>query len=125
MLTRDDLVAVRNRLSGVSNRAFQDQLIDLTITNVMKVANVPTKDQMIALLNQAIENYFEFRPIYARETRQGFICFLPHFNLEYPLTLTLKVKKREINVRFMPVDKQLSEAGGQHEYLGFLQPETE
>jgi hypothetical protein len=100
MLSRDDLVAIRSKVAGTSDRALQDQLIETAFNNAMKVANVPTKDQMVALLNEGIQSYFAFRPIYAHETRRGLLAFVPHFTLEYPLTLTVKIKGETLAFEF-------------------------
>ncbi|MFA4858553.1 MAG: hypothetical protein WC901_07215 [Candidatus Margulisiibacteriota bacterium] len=105
MLSREDLIIVRDKVAGVSNRALQDRLIDTAYNNAMKVANMPTKDQLLALLNMSIEKYFSFRPIYAGKTRQGLLCFVSDFTLEYPLTLKMRVKKQSFTVEFEKVEK--------------------
>lgn len=78
MLTRDDLIAIKAKYSGGgsggSSGAIQDQLINNSMNMIMNTVNVPTKDKLINIINQGIDNYFAFRPVYARE--KGAACFV-------------------------------------------------
>ena len=104
LISRDDLVKIKEKYSGGggSSSALQDQVIETTITSLMNAVNLPTKDRLIRIIDQGIDQYFEFRPVYARETRTGVLCFVPDFKLEYPLTLDLKVKGELIDLQFNP-----------------------
>jgi len=103
LLTRDELIAIKSRYSGGGKPgSMQDQLIESTMNTVMNTLNVPTKDRLISYINQGIDNYFAFRPVYAGESRQGVLCFLPDFKLEYPLTIRVKLKEEKAEFRFLP-----------------------
>jgi hypothetical protein len=102
LISRDDLVKIKGKYSGGGSSALQDQVIETTITSLMNAVNLPTKDRLIKIIDQGIDQYFEFRPIYARETRSGVLCFIPDFKLEYPLTLSLKIKGEPIDLQFFP-----------------------
>ncbi|MFA6430816.1 MAG: hypothetical protein WCV91_00310 [Candidatus Margulisiibacteriota bacterium] len=102
MLSRDDMLAIRAKYAGVSKGAIQDQVIEATMSNALKVANMPTKEKVIDLMTLGISKYFSFRKIYSKETREGVICFIADFKLEYPLTLSLKIKNRTLPFIFIP-----------------------
>lgn len=102
MLSRDDMLAIRAKYAGVSKGAIQDQVIEATMSNALKVANMPTKEKVIDLMTLGINKYFSFRKIYSSETREGVICFIADFNLEYPLTLSIKINDRILPFYFMP-----------------------
>jgi len=57
---------------------------------------------MLKGLDDAIDNYFSFRAIYAREKREGILCFMVDFKLEYPITLMIKIKDKVAWIRFLP-----------------------
>lgn len=105
LLTRDDLAKIRARYTGGIPGAIQDQVIEATMTNVMNAVNMPTKDKLIKLIDYAIDNYFEFRPIYRGETREGFLCFLHNFKFEYPLTLVIKHRGEATYIKFTAARK--------------------
>ena len=103
MLKRQDLMAVRGKLGGKSfGKDLEGMAIDATVNILMDAANVNTQKTMIKGLDQAIHDYFSFRPVYALETRQGLLCFLVDFKLEYPLTLMLRIRNEHIQLRFLP-----------------------
>jgi len=106
IFTRQDLMAAKAKLSGTgSSGALQDQLIQATIDTIMNTTNSPTKQKLIGIIEKGIDEYFAFRTIYAGDKRSGAICFLPDFKLEYPVTLTVKVKGKPIAFRFNPPKK--------------------
>jgi hypothetical protein len=103
MLKRGDLIAVRGKIEGKSyGKGLEGMAIDATVNALMDAANVNTQKTMIKGLDHAINDYFSFRPVYAHETRQGLLCFLVDFRLEYPLTLILKIRQERIPLRFLP-----------------------
>jgi len=107
MLTRTDLQAARSKIGGGgSSGGIEQQLIESTLNAIMEAANVTTKNTMIKSIDIAIDNYFEFRPIYAGEKRGGILCFLVDFKMEYPITLMVKLKGEEIRLKFMPQMKK-------------------
>ena len=103
LLTRDELTAIKNRVAGGTTGSMQDQVIEGTMNTILATMNVPTKDKLLEIIQQGIDNYFAFRPIYAKERRQGVLCYLPDFTLEYPLTVSLKFKQEGVDFRFMPI----------------------
>jgi hypothetical protein len=105
MLSREDLIKIKAKLSGGGSNAIQDQVINVAMTNAMNAVNMPTKDKLIKLMDEAISKSFAFRPIYHREIREGVICFLPNFALEYPLTLIVKINEEKTTFKFLPLPK--------------------
>lgn len=105
MLKRDDLIKIKAKYLGEGSSNLEDQLLEATVTNIMNVANMPTKDRVVKLLDEGINSYFAFRPIYAGEKREGVLCFLPDFKLEYPLTLMVKVRGEKIDFKFFPKER--------------------
>jgi len=106
LLKRSELVEIKAKfIGGGRSNALQDQLIEATMTNAMNVVNVPTKDKIIKLIDEGINQYFSFRPVYANATRTGVLCFMPDFKLEYPLTLLVKIKGEPLAIRFLPIKK--------------------
>jgi hypothetical protein len=106
ILSRQDLVATRTKLAGGgSSGNIQDQLIQATVDTILNSINTPTKNKLINIVDEGIKNYFSFRPVYAQGKRSGVICFLPDFQLEYPLTLTVKVRGETACFKFNPRKK--------------------
>ncbi len=101
MLERSDLIALKSKYLTGSSGSLQDQLIQNTVDTAMKTVNLSTKDKIIEVINQGINNYFSFRPIYAGKTRQGIICLIPDFNLEFPLNLTIKINNKTFITQFI------------------------
>lgn len=105
MLTLQNLLDIRARYTG-SKGAIQDQVIETTVSSALRVANVPTKEKLIELIDLGVNNYFSFRPIYSKETRQGVLCFIPSFKLEYPLGIMVKIKSNDYAFYFEPLPNQ-------------------
>lgn len=106
MLTRQDLMATKSKYSsGGGSGGFQDQLLQATMDTLMNTLNVSTKQRLIKIIDQGIEQYFAFRPIYANDKRDGVLCFLPDFKLEYPITLIIKIRDEKVEMRFTPPKK--------------------
>jgi len=53
-------------------------------------------------LDKVVDNYFSFRPIYANDSREGFLCFYADFPLDYPMILRVKLKGDIIEFKFRP-----------------------
>lgn len=102
LLTRQDLISTKARIAGVPSGAIQDQLIQATVDTVLNTMNQPTKDKLISIVDQGIADYFAFRPVYANDRRSGVLCFVPDFQLEYPLTVTVRIKGDQYLIKFLP-----------------------
>jgi len=106
LLTRKELVTVKGKLEGNgSGGGLEGMALEATVNALMTAANVPTKNVMIQGLNHAINDYFSFRPVYDHETRNGLLCFLVEFKLEYPITLIVKIHGEPFKLKFMPQKK--------------------
>lgn len=103
MLNRDHLISSKSKMGGGSSSGgIQQQLIENALNSIMDVANLSEKKIMAKGLEKAINDYFEFRPIYAGEKRSGILCFLVNFKLEHPLTLMIDLAGEKIKLRFNP-----------------------
>jgi len=103
LLTRDELQAVKNTMAGGSSSgAIQDQLINTSVNTVMSAIDAPTKNKLVGIIQYGVDNYFSFRPVWARDKRDGILCFMPNFKLEYPLTLRIRYKNRTADLKFIP-----------------------
>jgi len=60
------------------------------------------KGRIRQALDQVVDNYFSFRPIYANDSRDGFLCFYTDFKLDYPLILRVKLKEDVVEFKFYP-----------------------
>ncbi|MBN2057766.1 MAG: hypothetical protein JW782_03115 [Candidatus Saganbacteria bacterium] len=109
MLDRNDLVNVKGKLEGKGTdfgSGIEGMALAATVNAFEDLTNQPSTKMMVKGINQAINDYFEFRPVYASEARTGLLCFLVDFKLEYPLTVRLKVKDKLIDIRFLPRPKK-------------------
>lgn len=109
MLTRDDLVNVKGRLEGKGTdfgSGIEGMALAATVNAFEDLTNQPSTKMMVQGINQAINDYFEFRPLYAGEARTGLLCYLVDFKLEYPLSVRLKVKDKLIEIKFLPQPKK-------------------
>lgn len=102
MLSRQDLILAKSKDSSGYGGGIQDQLIQATMDAVMNRMNVATKQKMYNMIDQGINGYFSFRPIFARDHRNGILCFLPDFVLEYPITLKVKIRGKGKDIIFVP-----------------------
>lgn len=105
MLSRQELLNIKLKYTSNDRGAITDQAIEATMGNVMKIANFPTKEKMAELIDLGANNYFSFRPIYQGEIRQGILCFMPDFKLEYPLTVQVKLPGKVLALKYWPVGK--------------------
>ncbi|MBU0672838.1 MAG: hypothetical protein KJ732_07425 [Candidatus Margulisbacteria bacterium] len=103
LISRDDLVKVRANYEGASQSlGSEQQVLTAALTAVANTISPSSKSYIMEGMDHAIDNYFQFRPIYALETREGILCFLVDFGLEYPLNLKIKIRDRDIDLFFMP-----------------------
>lgn len=103
LLTRDEVQSVKNTVAGgPSGGAIQDQIINTSVNTLMSAVDAPTKGKLVRIIQYGIDNYFSFRPIWIKGQREGFLCFLPNFKLEFPLTLRIKMNGKVIDLKFVP-----------------------
>lgn len=102
MLTLDDLIAVKNKMTGKSSGGIESQIISTTVNTIMSLTSLSSQGEVMRGLDMAIDNYFSFRPIYKHETRKGILCFMINFRAEYPITLLVKLRGEEVKLKFMP-----------------------
>jgi hypothetical protein len=104
IVSREDITAVRAKYAGSSSgleiTGDTVKAVESAVTAIIGVVKPSTNDMVVKGLDQAIDNYFSFRPIYAKECRDGILSFLVDFKLEYPLTLKIKLRKEEIDLKF-------------------------
>jgi hypothetical protein len=107
LVSRDDLAKFRAGMSGggSANIPLENQAVQAAFSAIEGVIRPSEKSAILKGVDIAINDYFQFRPIWAREKRQGILCFLVDFKLEYPLTLEFKLKGKPIDLRFMPETK--------------------
>jgi hypothetical protein len=106
MLSRQDLISTKAKVAGTGGSGpIQDQLIQATVDTLMNTINQPTKEKLIRIIDQGIDNYFSFRPVYANERRGGVLCFVPDFKLEFPLAVTVKINQEPYVIKFLPRQK--------------------
>lgn len=102
-LTRDELQNVKNTVAGgPGSGAIQDQIINTSVNTIMGALDAPTKNKLAHIIQYGIDNYFSYRPIYKGSERNGILCFIPNFKLEYPLTLRIKIQKKTVDILFYP-----------------------
>jgi len=105
MLKREDLVAFKSKQQGggaATAGGIEGQVIQGTLNAILGATNRDAKGYVLKGVDQAIDRYFSFRPIYAREAREGILCFLLDFKEEDPITLKIKLKGEVIKLQFLP-----------------------
>ncbi|MEA3493497.1 MAG: hypothetical protein U9R38_03815 [Candidatus Margulisiibacteriota bacterium] len=81
---------------------LMDAAAQVAFNAVVDIFSPATKDMVVKALNQIEDQYFSFRPIWAHEKRYGVLAFVHDFQLEFPLTLVVKVKDEKAGFRFGP-----------------------
>lgn len=108
MLTRQEIMKVKAQYeSGKSGGSLQEQAIQGTLSLMMHALQPSDRSLIMKGLDKAIDDYFEFRPIYPLETRKGILCFFVDFKLEYPLSLNVNIKDEDISIEFLPRPKKI------------------
>ncbi|MFA5103747.1 MAG: hypothetical protein WC527_01005 [Candidatus Margulisiibacteriota bacterium] len=95
----------RKDILGINAKTGSGGNIETQVMNsIMSTINTPfdEKSRMIAYIAQ---NYFQFRPLYAREKREGILLYLMYFREEDPITVSVKIKGQEFDFRFLPAKK--------------------
>jgi hypothetical protein len=79
--------------------------VDAALGTIMQLFSPASRSEIIKNLAKAIDDYFSFRPLYPQEAREGIICYHADFQLEYPLSLVIKIKEKTIALKWMPLSK--------------------
>lgn len=103
VITRQDLEAIKNKSSGGPGLNLLSPSLQGALGAFNSIVNYPETSALAQELDKAISLYFAFRPIYPYETRKGFLAFYHDFELEYPLTLYVKIKGEEAAFFFVPM----------------------
>lgn len=102
MITRDDINKIKNKNNASGGFSLASPSLQGAVGSFNSLVNFPANSALEQQLQFAINNYFEFRPIYAGETRSGFIAFFHDFKLEYPLLFKIKIRNKEYLFYFKP-----------------------
>jgi hypothetical protein len=100
--SRDDIINFKIAYESGKPIRTGDAAVDAALTTVVKVFDPSSRSELIKNLNQAIEDYFSFRPLYPKETREGILCYHADFRLEYPLSLLVRLKEKTIAFKWLP-----------------------
>lgn len=66
------------------------------------IGNAFQQSALQQAFDKIIDNSYSFRPLYPNEARDGYLCFYPNFDLDYPLFLLVGSGKEKIMLKFMP-----------------------
>lgn len=105
MIQRDTISRIKATYQSGGKGAgsgMMDAAAQLAFNALVDIFSPATKDMVVKALNQIEDQYFSFRPIWAHEGRYGILAFVHDFQLEYPLTLVVKVKDEKVDFRFGP-----------------------
>jgi hypothetical protein len=103
LITRSELEVIRQKMSGSKNGFdLMNPSVQGAFNALDSLVSFPANSILSGQLENAIKSYFSLRPIYAHETRKGFLAFYHDFELEYPLLLSVKLKDELIELYFKP-----------------------
>ena len=95
MITRNELSIIEKKLLAVKGFSLASPSIQGAVSTVDSLINMPANSSLGGDIQSIMKNYFEFRPIYAKSTRRGFLAFYHDFKLEYPLTLKITISGQD------------------------------
>lgn len=102
ILTRQDIQVIKARMAGQAGKGIQDQVIESGLQVFSNITKLPTGNLLLKAAQEALDNYFSFRPIYPGEKREGILCFLADYKLEYPISLQINVRDDWYDMQFLP-----------------------
>jgi hypothetical protein len=106
MITHDELNGIEKKLLDVKGFNLASPSIQGAVSTVDSLINMPANSSLGGDIRSIIQNYFEFRPIYAKSARKGFIAFYHDFKLEYPLTLKITISGQDKYFYLAPASKE-------------------
>ena len=105
LVSREVIVEYRNKLSAGQEIKTGNGMLDLALTQfsgIVEGMGRSERSEFIRSVDLAIDHYFAFRTIYVNEPREGVLSYYADFILEYPLTLRVKLRDKQIDLRFNP-----------------------
>jgi hypothetical protein len=108
LVSREVVIEYRKKLATGQEIKSGNAMLDTALNQLSALTRTTGSSELaqyIRSVDWAIDHYFAFRPVYSREAREGVLCYYADFILEYPLTLMVKVKEKQLALRFQPVER--------------------
>jgi len=105
LISREVVVEYRKKLSSGQEIKSGNGMLDLALTQfsgIMQDMGNSELSEFLKSVDWAVDHYFAFRTIYVNEPREGVLCFYADFIFEYPLTLKIKLRQKQIDLQFKP-----------------------
>ena len=103
---RKDIISFKVAFESGKPIRTGEPAVDAALSTIVQVFSPSSRAEVIKSLDKAIDDYFSFRPLYPKETREGILCYHADFRLEYPLSLMVKIKDKTIAFRWWPIPKK-------------------
>lgn len=82
--------------------------VDGALASVWEMVGSPATVAERKGIEKAVEDYYDFRPIFEHDKRSGILCFFHDFKLDYPIVFMARVKSEEIKIIFWPKKEESS-----------------
>jgi hypothetical protein len=102
MITKDELCIAEKKMLYVKDFNLLNPSVQGAVSAIDSLIDMPANASLGDDIDGIINNYFEFRPIYAKSAREGYLVFFHDFNLEYPVTLRITLNGEDKYFYFMP-----------------------
>jgi hypothetical protein len=105
LISREVVMEYRKKLSTGQEIKSGNGMLDLALTQfsgIIQDMGNTERSEFLKSVDWAVDHYFSFRTIYVNEPRQGVLCYYADFILEYPLTLRIKLRQKQIDLQFKP-----------------------
>jgi len=105
LISREVVMEYRKKLSTGQEIKTGNGMLDLALTQFSGIIQSMGNTELSEFLKSvdwAVDHYFAFRTIYVNEPREGVLCYYADFILEYPLTLRIKLRQKQIDLQFKP-----------------------
>lgn len=106
LIERDDLNAIEKKLIDPKGFNLTSPSVQGVFSSIDSIMKMPENSSLGQNIQNIINKYFAFRPVYARSTRSGWLAFFHDFQLEYPLLLKVTVKGAEYKYYLEVAKKQ-------------------